>query len=114
MREGGQKLRLEQTEPSDGVSNRSSMLKNLVSALALAVDALDGHSETDRIGLGPIVFDHAIDFYDEVRDFEIALIVRALKVAGGSQVRAAELLALNTTTLNAKIKHYNIPWRRIA
>jgi DNA-binding NtrC family response regulator len=52
-----------------------------------------------------------INFYDEVRRFEIDLIRRALDQTGGHQSRAARLLGLNATTLNSKIKTYNIPSR---
>ncbi len=48
------------------------------------------------------------NFYDEVRKFEIDLIRRALDQTGGHQSRAARLLGLNATTLNSKIKGYNI------
>jgi DNA-binding NtrC family response regulator len=49
-----------------------------------------------------------LDFYDEVSRFEIDLIKRALLQTGGHQVQAAKLLNLKVTTLNSKIKHYNI------
>ena len=49
-----------------------------------------------------------LDFYAEVRRFEIDLIKRALLQTAGHQVRAARLLNLKVTTLNSKIKHYNI------
>jgi DNA-binding NtrC family response regulator len=49
-----------------------------------------------------------INFYDEVKRFEIDLIRRALDQTGGHQSRAARLLGLNATTLNSKIKSYNI------
>jgi DNA-binding NtrC family response regulator len=49
-----------------------------------------------------------IDFYDEVTRFEVDLIKRALFQTGGHQVHAAKLLNLKVTTLNSKIKHYNI------
>ncbi|MBA2379950.1 MAG: sigma-54-dependent Fis family transcriptional regulator [Blastocatellia bacterium] len=52
-----------------------------------------------------------INFYDEVKRFEIDLIRRALDQTGGHQSRAARLLGLNATTLNSKIKSYNIPAR---
>ncbi|MGH9943593.1 MAG: helix-turn-helix domain-containing protein, partial [Pyrinomonadaceae bacterium] len=52
-----------------------------------------------------------IDFYDEVRRFEIDLIRRALEQTGGHQSRAARLLGMNATTLNSKIKTYNIQLR---
>jgi DNA-binding NtrC family response regulator len=54
---------------------------------------------------------HGIDFYDEVRRFEIDLIRRALEQTGGHQSRAARLLGMNATTLNSKIKTYNIQLR---
>lgn len=47
-------------------------------------------------------------FYDEVARFEISLIRQALEITGGNQSRAARLLGMNTTTLNNKIKSYNI------
>jgi DNA-binding NtrC family response regulator len=56
------------------------------------------------IGLG-------LDFYDEVRRFEVDLIRRALEQTGGHQSRAARLLGMNATTLNSKIKTYNIQLR---
>jgi DNA-binding NtrC family response regulator len=49
-----------------------------------------------------------ISFYDEVSRFEIELIRRALEFTGGHQSRAAKLLGMNNTTLNSKIKSYNI------
>jgi len=47
-------------------------------------------------------------FSDEVRQFEVNLIRTALGRTSGSQIRAARLLGLKPTTLNAKIKRYNI------
>jgi DNA-binding NtrC family response regulator len=52
-----------------------------------------------------------INFYDQVRRFEIDLIRRALEQTGGHQSRAARLLGMNATTLNSKIKTYNISLR---
>lgn len=49
-----------------------------------------------------------VNFYDEVRKFEMDLIRRALEQTSGHQSRAARLLGLNATTLNSKIKTYNI------
>lgn len=49
-----------------------------------------------------------VNFYDEVKRFEIDMIRRALDQTGGHQSRAARLLGLNATTLNSKIKSYNI------
>jgi DNA-binding NtrC family response regulator len=52
-----------------------------------------------------------VNFYDEVKRFEIDMIRRALDQTGGHQSRAARLLGLNATTLNSKIKSYNISLR---
>jgi DNA-binding NtrC family response regulator len=52
-----------------------------------------------------------VNFYDEVKKFEIDLIRRALEQTGGHQSRAARLLGLNATTLNSKIKTYNLDAR---
>ena len=49
-----------------------------------------------------------IDFYEEVKRFEVDLIESALSLAGCNQVRAARLLNMKVTTLNSKIKHYDI------
>lgn len=49
-----------------------------------------------------------IDFYEEVKRFEVDLIQRALSLTNGNQKRAARLLKLKATTLNSKIKHYEI------
>lgn len=49
-----------------------------------------------------------ISFYDEVSRFEVKKIRRALEITGGNQSKAAKLLGMNNTTLNSKIKVYNI------
>lgn len=60
---------------------------------------------------GDIDISRGVNFYDEVKRFEIDLIRRALDQTGGHQSRAARLLGLNATTLNSKIKTHNIPTR---
>ena len=45
---------------------------------------------------------------DEVQRFEIDLIRSALDRTSGNQVRAARLLGVKPTTLNAKLKRYKI------
>lgn len=56
----------------------------------------------------PIDIKRGARFSDEVRQFEVNLIRTALGRTSGSQIRAAKLLGLKPTTLNAKIKRYNI------
>jgi DNA-binding NtrC family response regulator len=52
-----------------------------------------------------------LDFYSEVRRFEIFLIRNALRLTKGSQVKAARLLKMPETTLNSKLKSFNIDYR---
>jgi transcriptional regulator with GAF, ATPase, and Fis domain len=57
----------------------------------------------------PVDIKNGACFSDEVRQFEVSLIRAALGRTAGSQTQAARLLGLKPTTLNAKIKRYNIP-----
>jgi len=54
--------------------------------------------------------DHSMKLQDEVQRFETDLIRTALERTGGNQARAARLLGVKHTTLNAKIKRYQISW----
>ena len=56
----------------------------------------------------PIDIKRGARYSEEVRQFEVNLIRTALGRTSGSQIRAAKLLGLKPTTLNAKIKRYNI------
>ena len=49
-----------------------------------------------------------IDFYDEVRRFEVEMIQSALRRTNGVQTEAASLLGLKPSTLHAKIKQYRL------
>jgi DNA-binding NtrC family response regulator len=65
--------------------------------------------EVQSIGeVNVLDIDNGLDFYNEVTRFEIDLITRALVLTQGHQARAAKLLNLKGTTLNSKIKLYNI------
>lgn len=82
------------------LAHRAQVLKDLALALLSEVQTLGDHQAMET-GSG-------IDFYNEVRRFEIELIQRALKKTGGHQMRAARLLNVKVTTLNSKIKRYHI------
>lgn len=77
-----------------------ALISSLLSSLTVAIDDLEAS------GLPPLNED--FDFYGEVRRFEVLLIKKALRITGGSQTKAAKLLKLNATTLNSKIKSYQI------
>jgi len=88
-------------ETSERMQNDSlSNVRDLVMRLLREVQSINE--------VNAVTLDNGFDFYDEVSRFEIDLIRRALLQTGGHQVRAAKLLNLKVTTLNSKIKHYNI------
>lgn len=65
--------------------------------------------EVQSIGeVHTVNLESGLDFYSEVSRFEMDLIKRALLQTAGHQGRAAKLLNLKVTTLNSKIKHYNL------
>ena len=84
------------------------VLRVAVDAASEAVDSL----ETLELDLMlSHVWEHEVDFYDTVKTFEIALITSALRRAGGVQAKAAYLLNMKVTTLNSKIRGYEIQLR---
>ncbi len=89
--------------PSDeALENRIEALKELTLVLFRQVEALAEKRSLD-------ITRRSINLYDEVRRFETEIIRYALLQTGGHQSRAAHLLGVKITTLNAKIKRYNIP-----
>jgi DNA-binding protein Fis len=86
-------------------ANQLDSLKGMVRKILVEIEAM-GMSPNFDVGGG-------IDFYDAVQKFEVSLIKSALLRTGGHQSRAAKLLGIKKTTLNAKIKHYNIEWKAV-
>ena len=87
--------------PSEQGSNiRLKTLRELALALLQEDDSLKGS--------GSLEGKPSVDFSEEVRRFETDLIRWALMRTGGHQRRAARILNLKVTTLNAKIKRYHI------
>jgi transcriptional regulator with GAF, ATPase, and Fis domain len=82
------------------VEERIDQLRELTAALLYEIKAL-GQLKTIELNNG-------INFYEEVKNFEVYLIKSALDRTGGNQLRAARLLKLKTTTLSSKIKRYDI------
>src|SRR3954469_20053102 len=83
-----------------------TVLRDLIAALTAAVEATETIASRDVTFVG-----NGIDFFEEVNRFEAQMITQALRLARGSQVKAARLLGLNPTTLNSKIKTLNISWK---
>ena len=75
-------------------------LRNLALALAREVESFKIDSSLD--------LEEGINLQGAVRRYEICLIRCALSITNGNQLHASQLLGLKATTLNAKIKRYDI------
>jgi DNA-binding NtrC family response regulator len=91
--------------PGDEIS-RECLRPEIADPQSARAVVREGSGASSSIDVG-----RGVNFYDEVRRFEIDLIRRALDQTGGHQSRAARLLGMNPTTLNSKIKTYNINLR---
>ncbi|MEO7970667.1 MAG: helix-turn-helix domain-containing protein, partial [bacterium] len=92
--------------PPNGASALNSSRQKITTVKQLAIRLLrevQAIREVEVRSLG-----EGVDFYEEVSRFEIDLIKCALLQTAGHQRQAARLLKLKVTTLNSKIKHYNI------
>lgn len=91
---------------SDDDDNREQAPNNIKNLRELTLRLL---REVQSIGeVHTVNLESGLDFYSEVSRFEVDLIKRALLQTAGHQGRAAKLLNLKVTTLNSKIKHYNL------
>lgn len=84
----------------NSISHRIGALRELTQVLMEEVSELETAKAID--------LSQGINIYDEVRQYETALIRRALRLTGGNQKKAARLLGLLPSTLNDKIKRYQI------
>jgi len=83
----------------EAFESRLSSLRDVAVELLNAVDYLKQTTSTT---------DQRLSLDDEVKKFEADLIRAALVRTGGNQARAARLLGVKHTTLNAKIKRYQL------
>ncbi len=99
-------LELNEVHSSDQGLNELSVDSRLNTLRETVLQLLD---EVESLAISaPVDIKGGARFCDEVRQFEVNLIRTALGRTSGSQTRAARLLGLKPTTLNAKIKRYNI------
>jgi transcriptional regulator with GAF, ATPase, and Fis domain len=82
------------------LDSRLNALKEIALSLLNGVESLKS-AEPPRPN-------RSLRLQDEVQRFETELIRCALERTGGNQVRAARILGVKHTTLNAKIKRYKI------
>ena len=120
MKHSGLRIETDQaTAPPDNVD--AIVLRERITNLREVVDDLRRRAEDvtctlegfGLFGLPPTLpsATSELDFYSEVRRFEIFLIRNALRLTKGSQVKAARLLKMPETTLNSKLKSFNIDHR---
>src|SRR6266852_5329144 len=83
------------------LDNRLDALRDVAATVLEAVDSLRTAQPSCH---------QNIRLQAEVQRFETELIRTALERTGGNQARAARLLGVKHTTLNAKIKRYQISW----
>lgn len=95
---------------TDQTNDRLKKMRDLASELLEESEALEHEGELAEasVRIATLSTSNTIDFFEEVRRFEVRLINRALELAGGNQARAAQLLGLGTTTLNYKVKTYGL------
>ena len=90
-------------------SPKLKLMKDLSLAFSAAVEFLERAPE--REPSGELSLGRGMDFYEEVRRFEVNLIRRALQQTLGNQKQAANLLGIKHTTLHAMVKRYQIDTR---
>ena len=91
-------------------SERLEKIKKMATALLDEAATLNHENALTEANatIGNLNPSSRVDFFEEVKSFEMRLIQRALELTGGNQARAARILGLGTTTLNYKIKIYGI------
>ncbi|HYR77929.1 MAG TPA: helix-turn-helix domain-containing protein [Pyrinomonadaceae bacterium] len=91
-------------------TERLEKIKEMAAALLDEAESLDHENALAEasVTVNNLTNKTAVDFHEEVRRFEMRLISRALELTGGNQARAARLLRLGATTLNYKIKVYEL------
>lgn len=79
-------------------------IKSITNLLLRKIEALE--SELPEVTIEPS--DRGSNLYEVITSFEKKLIRDALRATNWSQKRAAQILGIKPTTLNAKIKRYEI------
>lgn len=90
----------------DGLTSGLILNAQLVALRSLAL-ALAREVESFKLD-STLILEEGISLQNAVRRYEISLIRCALRITRGHQVHASQLLGLKATTLNAKIKRYDI------
>ncbi len=85
---------------NEGAPQRLERIREMATVLLDEAASLEREASLAEASAAPNKLDlkSGIDFFEEVRRFEIRLIGRALELTGGNQARAARMLGLGTTT----------------
>ena len=99
-------LQSQKAAPAERLEN----IRNMANALLQEAESLDHENALAESSatVDNLNIRSGVNFFEEVRRFEMRLIGRALELTGGNQARAARMLGLGTTTLNYKIKSYEM------
>jgi transcriptional regulator with GAF, ATPase, and Fis domain len=97
-------LILENPKSHNPVSNRIEALKALAKLLLHEVETLAEISPNTS----SLLKDTEINLTEEIQRYEADLICNALFAVNGNQRKAAKMLGMKNSTLNAKIKRYEI------
>ncbi|HEY8563533.1 MAG TPA: helix-turn-helix domain-containing protein [Pyrinomonadaceae bacterium] len=79
---------------------RIGIVKQLLNKL---LNELETVSENERVNL-----EENFNLYEQMKNFEMDIIRQALYLTDNNQRLAAQMLGINYTTLNAKMKRYGI------
>ena len=79
---------------------RIGIVKQLLNKLLSELETVD---ETERVHL-----DENFNLYEQMKNFEMDIIRQALFLTDNNQRMAAQMLGINYTTLNAKMKRFGI------
>jgi transcriptional regulator with GAF, ATPase, and Fis domain len=91
---------------AEPLNNRVEALRVLATVLLREVESLEKAVPNNELK-------EIFSLAEEVERYEADMIRCALIKSNGRQRRAAKLLGVKVTTLNCKIKKYNINWRAI-
>jgi DNA-binding protein Fis len=96
-----------QTNDNSTAGLEESRIKALKSLAQLLLREVEQIEQTNLIN-GKCLLSEQVSLVDDVQNYEAQLIRSALLQSKGHQRRAAKILGIKNTTLNAKIKRYGI------
>lgn len=81
------------------ITQKLEAINRIANVVLNEIEHIESQNSTNAEGM---------NFYEEIQHFEVELIRYALNQAGGNQRRAAQILNIKPTTLNSKLKRFNL------